>query len=286
MTVQVSRTSLDFVAFEYSSNKPRVELIRPPLADPVEPPYREWKEDRALTLRCYMSLQGEDSPALAAAGPPSADGSGNSSAPLLCRYDWAFGITLVEGFYWDWMGEFPDNGALAIHLVVEPDPDTGGPEAIPAGALLSALHPARNTRGFVEQMLPALLRDGSEMAKTGAKALPPLDYLASGLTLGSTLLESSSENRKNWFLYQFLDEKLHCPVVEWRIYRDVLREYGPLLRGSLFLAFPRPIRPSGKLRIWLRPQIHYCPNDEICYLIPTNKLKPEERVFLDVRPVP
>jgi hypothetical protein len=272
MTVQTSRKSLDFVALDYSSNRPRVQIIPASTAEALEPPFKAWKKDKCFTLRCYMSLQGEDSPLL-------------SAAPQLYRYDWAFGITLVENFYWDWMGEFPDNGALAIHLVLEPDPRQGGPEMLPAGAVLSALHPGRNTKGFVEQMLPALLKSGGEIAKIGAAALPPLDYLASGLTFGSNILESSSGNRKNWFLYQFLDEKLQCPVVEWRIYRDVLKEYGPLIRGSLFLSVPRNSQPNpGKVRIWLRPQIHYCSGDEICYIIPTNQLKPEERVYIDVCP--
>jgi len=272
MTVQVSRKSLDFVALDYTSSRPRVETLGASAALEAEPPFRAWKKDKCFTLRSYMSLQGEVTPLL-------------SSPGQFYRYDWAFGVTLIENFYWDWVGEFPDNGALAIHLVLEADPREGGPELIPTGAVLSALHPGRNTRGLVEQMLPTLLKSGGEIAKIGAAALPQLDYLASGLTFGSNILESSSGNRKNYFLYQFLDEKLQCPVVEWRIYRDVLKEYGPLIRGSLFLSIPQTPQPNpGKVRIWLRPQIHYCPSDEISYIIPTNQLKPEERVYVDVRP--
>jgi hypothetical protein len=269
MAVQVSRKSLDFVALDYTSNKPQVQIL--PGSEGSESLYKAWKKDKSFTMRCYMSLQGEDAPPL--------------FATQLYRYDWAFGIALVENFYWDWMGELPVNGALAIQLVLQPDAREGGPEMLPAGAVLSALHPGRNTKGFVEQMLPALLKSGGEIVKIGSAALPPLEYLASGLTFGSNILESSSGNQKNWFLYQFLDEKLQCPVVEWRIYRDVLKEYGPLIRGSLFLSLPQssPANP-GNVRIWLRPQIHYCSGDEICYLIPTDQLKPEDRVYIDVRP--
>jgi hypothetical protein len=282
MTVQVKRACLDFVVRDYASNEPRITIVPETDGNAAGRPLVKWTKNKEFSLRCYMSLQGEDAPVA------SAEDHKASELPAehaVYRYDWAFGITPVEGYYWDWMNAFPRNGALAIHLVLKPEPYEDTSEAIPVSAVLTTLRPSRNFRSFLEQILPTFLKGTAGMAKIGAQTLPPLDYLSSGLTLGSNVLESRSRGRKNWFLYQFLDEKLKSPVVEWRIYRKVLKEYGPLIRGSLYLAFPKPLKPNaGRLRILLRPQIHYYKDDEICYIIPTNKMQPENPVFIDVSP--
>jgi len=228
-----------------------------------------------------MSLQGEDSPK---AGE-RADGAAQDGEQLVYRYDWSFGIALMKGYYWDWMNCFPAKGALAIHLLLQPDPQDPGPEPVPVGAFLSAMRPSRNTKGWAEQALPAVMKGLADMARIGAHTLPMLDYAASGLTLGSTVLESSTGDRKNWFLYQFLDEELKCPAVEFRIYKEVLMEYGSLLRGTVFLAFPRSVKPNGgKVRIQLRPQLHYCDGDELCFIVPTDQIEPENPIYIDVEP--
>jgi hypothetical protein len=288
MPLQMKRMYLDFVVRNYSSTYPEVGIVsgNHSSSDGLNSAgCVPWQKDRAFTLRCYMSLQGEDSPMATTPGNNSTKTQNKAPEALIYRYDWAFGITLIEGCYWDWMNELPEEGALAIHLVLKPDPFDSAPEAIPVGAVLSTLHPSRNTKGFAEQYLPAVLKGASGMAKIGAKGLPPLNYLSSGLTMGSNILESYTDNQKNWFLYQFLDEYEKAPVVEWRISKTVLREYGPLIRGTLFLAFQRPaVSIEGSVQITLRPQIRYCQSDGICYIIPTNSLKQEDRVSIQVRP--
>ncbi len=123
------------------------------------------------------------------------------------------------------------------------------------------------------------------MAKTDAPAFPFLNYVSSGLTLASNVLESATENQKNWFLYQFLDERLKSPTVEWRINRKVLREYGPLLRGALFLSFYGSTQTTpGAVRLLLRPQVRYCPKDDITFVIPTNALGKDQQVCFEVKP--
>jgi hypothetical protein len=291
MAIQVKRTYLDFVARNYTSRNPEVELVAesPGVSgEGTQAQYTVHRDDRhgsAFTLRCYLSLQGEDSPSVTAPDQQSSKSPVLPAEPTVYRYDWTFGITLIEGFYWDWMNSFPDNGALAIHLILNSETSHDGPEPIPVGAVLSTMHPSKNTKSLLEMVLPTVLKGTSDMAKIGAHAVPPLDYLSSALMLGSNVLESSSDGRKNWFLYQFFDEKQKCPVVEWRIYKEVLIEFGPLIRGTLFLAFHRPSTPhSGKVRIQLRPQIHYCEDDELCYIIPTSKLQSENQVFIDICP--
>ncbi|MDE2260231.1 MAG: hypothetical protein KGK17_07915 [Betaproteobacteria bacterium] len=125
----------------------------------------------------------------------------------------------------------------------------------------------------------------ADMAKIGVPVFPLLDYVSSGLMLTSNVIDSYSENQKNWFLYQFLDEKLKCPTAEWRINKQVLLEYGPLLRGSLFLAFHGSTGSSpGRMRILLRPQIRFCEEGNINFVIPTNAIEKERQVYIEVTP--
>jgi hypothetical protein len=288
MGVQAKRNFFDFVARKYTTNEPEFDIVAGSLKSAAAgnpATCTEHKQDEVFTLRCYLSLQGEDEPLTEAKTASLPQALETALEPSTYRYDWAFGITLVEGFYWDWRKELPEDGALAIHLVLKPEPFEDGPEAIPVAATLSTLHPSRNTKSVWEQALPMIPKAAAEMAQTGASALPMLNYLSRGLMLGSNVLASYTDNKRNWFLYQFFDEKMQCPVVEWRISKKVLIEYGPLIRGTLFLAFRNPSRSKGSaLHMLLRPQIRYCKADDICYIIPTQKLAPNDQVFIDIRP--
>jgi hypothetical protein len=288
MPVQVKRMYLDFVATDYTTASRDLRIISGRPKSSVEQSdtgYERWVKKKVFTLRCYLSLQGEDSPTAPPDRPPSPETPEIGAGLTTYRYDWAFGITLLDGFYWNWMKELPDVGALAIHLALMPEPFEDGPEAIPIAAILSTLHPSKNTKSVWEQALPMVPKTAAEMAKIGASALPLLSYVSSGLMLGSNVLASYTGNEKNWFLYQFVDEQQKCPVVEWRINRKVLSEYGPMIRGTLFLAFQNSAKcQSGTVRILFRPQIRYHPTDELCYIVPTNKLKADAQVYIDVCP--
>jgi hypothetical protein len=279
---------LDFVARDYATTSRTVQIVSGIPKSSIgesHTNYAPWEEGKAFTLRCYLSLQGEDNPVGPSRRLSSPQTPAIETEQMTYCYEWAFGITLIEGFYWDWMKELPNEGALAIHLVLKPEPFEDGPEAIPIAAILSTLHPSRNTKSLWEQALPMVPKTAAEMAKTGASAFPLLNYLSSGLMLGSNVLSSYTDNQKNWFLYQFLDEKQNCPVVEWRISRKVLVEYGPLIRGSLFLAFHDSLKSKpGTVRMLLRPQIRYCQKDELCYIIPTQEMGPDNQVFIDIYP--
>ena len=285
MAVQSKQVCLDLVARNYTSNHAKFKVISGSHMSSAETAPVAWRAEKKFTLRCYFSLQGEDRPVLSSMRL-SSEAPATGTGQMIYRYDWSFGITLIEGFYWDWMKELPDDGALAIHLVLKPLPFGNGPEAIPIAAILSTMHPSKNTKSIWEQMLPMLPETASGMAKIGASALPILNYVSSGLMLGSNVLASRADNKQNWFLYQFLDEKLKCPVVEWRISRKVLIEYGPLIRGTLFLAFQGPVNSeSGAVQILLRPQIRYCKKDELAYIIPTKEMGDDKQVLIDVRPI-
>jgi len=275
VSVQIKRMYLDFIAREYATTHPEVQVLSETSKSQTGSGYVPWKKDKAFSLRWYLSLRGETKPRAS---------SSVIGKEVIYRYDWAFGISLAGGFYWDWMKELPTEGALAIHLVLRPEPIEEAPEAFPVSAILSTLHPSRNTKSIWDYALPMAPRTAAEMAKTGATVVPALEFLSSGLMLGSNVLESYTGDQKNWFLYQFFDEKQGCPVVEWRINKKVLVEYGPLLRGSLFLSFHSPAPGAGVVQILLRPQIRYCETDDLSYIIPTDSIAADAQVILEVRP--
>lgn len=270
MSTQIKRMVFDFLARDYKTISPIVQI----LSDGKYPPLEKKKE---FIQRWYLSLQGEDNPIISR----TTGSQDTTTKQLIYRYDWAFGITVTEGFYWDWMKELVDESALAVHIILEPV--RNAPEAVPISAMLSTLHPSRNTKSIWELALQKTPKTAADMVKIGASSLPLLDYVASGLMFGSNVLESYTENQKNWFLYQFFDERRNCPVVEWRINKRVLTEYGPLLRGTLFLVFYGSIKSDkSRIRVLLRPQIRFCAKSDIAFIAPTNKLGEDEQVFIEV----
>jgi hypothetical protein len=291
MTVKGKRMYLDLVASDYATRERKLKVISGshcPAPKPVSQGCVAWKKHEAFTLRCFFSLQGEDRPVASPMRLSSPQPSGAETGQAIYRYDCAFGVTCMEDekFWWDWRKELPELGALAIHLVLQPMPFLDGPEAVPVAATLSTLHPSRNTMSLWEAALP-LVPQAAEAVKSGAAIFPLLNPLSTGLLLGSNVLSSYTKSRKNWFLYQFFDEKRKCPVVEWRISKQVLVEYGPLIRGTLFLTFQTAGQSSqGTVRMMLRPQIRYCHGDELCYLIPTNELTEEQQLFLEIQVTP
>jgi hypothetical protein len=233
-------------------------------------------------MRWYLGLHGEDSPKITAM---ECDSNGMAK-PIVYRYDWVFGISLIEGHYWNWQNEIDREGPLAIHVVLQAVGDA--PEAIPLAGVIRALHPSRNTKGFLENFLEKIpagaASAGALAAKAGESLHPLMGFVAEGLSLASNTLASQDKGKKNWFLYQFLDEQLKAPTVEWRINKDVLKEYGSLLRGSLFLAFNGSSESSGFIRIKMRPQLSYCQTDDISFMIPTDELRDDQQVSIDVKP--
>ena len=276
MAVRVMRTSFDFLAKNYATSSPQIELLGQNFDRSTVRAQPQCKEN--FVERWYLSLQGEEAPATS-----SAQVCEDKSKEKIYRYDWAFGITLIQGFWWDWQAELCRNEAFAIHVLL--DGEKNAPEAIPIAGTLSALRPSRNTRSAWEMTRPAVSRAVVDAVKIGAITAPGLNYVATGLAAASNVLDSSTENHKNWFLYQFFDENSRCPTVEWRIDRQVMREYGPLLRGTLYLMFHGSAKQNpGRIRIRLRPQARYYDKGDLDFIIPTEKLAEKDQVFLDISP--
>jgi hypothetical protein len=277
MAGRISRRMLTFVAKDYKTWTRTVEI----LADGADlSRIKAQPHDKnAFVQSWYLSLQGEDSPTVSAATMSDAV----RSEQRIYRYDWAFGIAVPGGFWWDWQEELRTESAIAVHLLLEAA-DTA-PEMVPVAATLSALHPSRNTKSLWETTWPKIPKAAADVAKVGAGAFPPLEYASGGLMLASNVLDSYTGNQKNWFLYQFFDDNLGCATVEWRINRQVLQEYGPLLRGTLYAAFygSTELHP-GQIRLQLRPQIGYMKGDELAFIVPTDKLKKEQQIYIEIKP--
>jgi len=277
MPVRVKRNHFDFLAKNYTATSPEIDILKAGFDRSkirAQPDYEE-----NFIQRWYLSLQGDDTPTTSSA---RIDQSGSSDR--IYRYDWAFGITVIQGYWWDWQKDLCEDGALAVHLLIEPA--CNALEAVPLGGTLSALRPSRNTRSAWELVGPEIAKTAASTVKIGAHAVPGLEYLSAPLVATSNVLDSYTGSKKNWFLYQFLDEGKRCATVEWRIDRRVMREYGPLLRGTLLLAFYGSAKfHPGSIRIHLRPQARYHCKGDIDFIVPTDHLPEDERVFLDVTPV-
>ncbi|HZR27563.1 MAG TPA: hypothetical protein VFA71_02185 [Terriglobales bacterium] len=277
MAERIKRKIIDFVANDYKTVNRHTEILteKSDLSKIGAQP----ENKNNFIQRWYLSLQGEDTPVVSA----GAFSHESKAEQRIYRYDWAFGMTLLEGFWWNWQEDLRKENALAVHLLLQPSGDA--PEIIPVAGTLSALHPSRNTKSIWDTAWPKIPKAAAELAKIGSSALPALEYASSSLLFASNVLESHTENQKNWFLYQFFDEKLKCPTVEWRINKQVIIEYGPLLRGSLYAVFhgSTELHP-GHIRIQLRPQAGYYEGDDLTSIVPTNKFEKDQQVYIDVKP--
>jgi hypothetical protein len=260
MTVQIRRTWFDFAAKDYETTTPKITVFPDGLPAPAGKPL-----GTPFVMRWYLGLDGEDKPSFSSvqATDPS------NANQFIYRYDWVFGITLIEGYYWDWLAEMPDGFTLAVHLVLQPLENAA--EAVPVAAAMRGLYPSRSTTGFWEQVWTRIPAAAAGAAKLAGSVHPLMGLLGDGLSMASSVSDAQDNKKKNWFLYQFFDEKLCAPTVEWRINKNVFREYGPLLRGSLYLGFYGSRANAGIIRLKLRPQLSYTLVDDISFMIPTNE---------------
>jgi hypothetical protein len=279
MATRIKKNVFDFLVKEYKTKSRQVEILPKTTNLSNVKALPDYKDN--FLERWYLSIQGEDNPTFS----NTVSSPKNAEEQHVYRYDWTFGITVVKNYWWDWQEELPDDNSLAIHAVLVPIGIGDAPEAIPISATLSAMHPSRNTKSMWELTWPKMPKAAAEMAKIGSLGIPQLSYVSTALMTTSNILDSYTENKKNWYIYQFLDEKLECPTIEWRISKRVLAEYGPLVRGTLFVVFHGSSESTtGGVRILLRPQIRYYPQSDLDYIIPTDMLDEDQQVFVDVKP--
>lgn len=195
------------------------------------------------------------------------------------------GITLpnVHGskrgeLWWDWQKVLIKGSCVVVQLIILPGDSGIGYTCVATN--LNALPPSRNTQTWWQKNRSGVFEIVKVSAKTAEKVYP--GRITKAFSAMSNSLAAQGKWRKtNWFVYQFLDADPQGCAVEWQINKRVLRQYGPLLRGSLVLAFHGAYRGVGEqkgIRLLLRPQLAFNPKDELRRVTPTHQMKDPEQV--------
>jgi hypothetical protein len=245
------------------------------------------KDDQVYTpktqaLKLYFSLMGETAPELA---PLTADFSMDKSTQLY-RYDWMVGATPFNGCYdWNWFEKIAEERAFIVQLLI--DSAESGCATSEVNAFLLGLLPSKDTTSYWEALLPKLAGSLDKMADIvnlinfKAAAAMKITSVVSDFV---TPAEKSQKPYKNWFLYRFLDEKRQCHAVEWNISRNVIHQYGSVLRGSILLAFHGNPKSGKPLKLLLRPRLNFS-NTRMDYDPSEEELEKKDPVELEIKPV-
>ncbi len=244
--------------------------------------YEEYKEGGKV-LRWYLGLTGDTSPEIS---PLSVDVAGDKNYRVY-RYDWVFGVSLppLSELWWDWQKALRKGTSVAVQLIILPGDSGIGYTCVATN--LNVLPPSRDTKTWWEKYRSGVIDTVKAGAKTAGDLYPGM--ITKAFSALSNSLEARGKWKKsNWFIYQFLDSDSQACAVEWLINKKVLKQYGPLLRGSLVLAFHGGSNDSPReqkiIRLKLRPQLGFSRKDELSRVTPTYKLEEEEQVQLEILP--
>jgi hypothetical protein len=272
MSIEVKRKTVD-VVFEINEKRQLMgNVIHPP---------RSYREEEKV-LRLHFSLMGEVSPSFASLPTDYSLGDAKS----LYRYDWIVGLTPVAPAYdWDWWGTIATERALVVQLLIDPgESDCGFTDL---NALLLALQPSKDTSSWLDRNAERLGNSLGQVSEftgqlTGGYADMVTNIVKTSAIM-SNFIASGEKGKKNWFIYRFLDQTRRCTAVEWNISQEVLHQYGPVLRGSILLAFHGARRPAKPLTLLLRPRLHFS-NEGMTYSPPEAQLESSQPVELAITP--
>lgn len=248
-------------------------------------------------LRWYFGLMGETSPETS---PLSVDVAGDKNY-LVYRYDWVFGVAIPNvtpkdrdkdpnqerqgALWWNWQAALTDGTCMAVQVMISREDHGVGYSCVSTN--LNVLPPSRDTTSWWQRNRKGVI----EFVKSGATAAEQLHpgIITKTFSALSNSLDSKEKwswKRTNWFIYQYVDPDSQSCAVEWRIYKKVLRQYGPLLRGSLILAFHgEPRSPGHKgITLTLRPQLGFIAQDEFKRITPTEHEDQSKQVQLNILP--
>lgn len=249
--------------------------------------YKKYK-DGGKVLRWYLGLMGDTSPAMSSL---SVDVAGDKEYRVY-RYDWVFGISLPNvcgpepsELWWNWQKALAKPTPIVVQLIIQPG--MSGICYTCVATNLNVLPPSRDTKTWWQRNKSGVI----ELVKAGTKTAEDIypGMITKAFSALSNSLDAQRKWRKtNWFIYQFLDSNTQSCAVEWRINKNVLYQYGPLLRGSLVLAFHGGINDNTKERkgivLELRPQLCFNKKDDLSRVRPTSKLEPDQKVRLEILP--
>jgi hypothetical protein len=244
-------------------------------------------------LRCFVGLLGETEPELMPVSPTYCI----EAEQRVYRFDWIFGIAvpLERKPYWNWQDALRDENAVVVQLLISSG--TSGFGFTEISTALVALHPSRDVRSWLESHSEQL---GKSLVATANVTTQLGGVVPGGTVIGNTVgavlrassvisnfVSSGEGKNKNWYIYRFLDAEERCCAVEWKINKRVLLEYGPMLRGSLLLAFHGSPVGTGKdegIRMIVRPNLGYRSEDLLCHVRPTLCLPLDKRPALVIKP--
>ncbi len=228
-------------------------------------------------VRFYFGLMGETTPD---ASPLSVD-IANDISYRVYRYDWVIGIACIQPsrFFWDWQRDLK---RIVVQAVIVPG--DSGFRFTSVAANLNVLLPSRDTTGWFQKNQKVVL---DAVASATDAVQPVAGKITKAVAALSSSLQSDGKRGKNWFIYQFLDDLEQATAIEWNINKDVMREFGPVLRGSLVLAFHGVEQGHEKgrrgIHLLLRPQFGFH-EGTLDSIIPTKGLPNDEQVRLEVFP--
>jgi len=289
MSIEIKQKTVDIVFEENKDGKLRGNVDTGALKnkwDKANDAEKERMKETVKALRLHFSLMGETSPKLSQL---SVDFAADEKSTYW-RYDWMVGATPFHPYYneWNWFDKIAEKRAMIIQLLI--DPAGSGCGVSESNAFLLGLLPAKNMDSPLDPILPKL-GDGLDKmssivgAFSGvAGTLLKISSVISSLVV--TDEKGQKKDYKNWFIYRFLDENRRCCGVEWNVSRNVLHQYGSVLRGSLLLAFHGSPKANTPLKLLLRPRISFGAAEfDMAYDPPEKELEDHDPVELAINPV-
>ncbi len=236
-------------------------------------------DKRRKIIRWLFGVMGETRPLTS---PLSVD-IANDDDYRVYRYDWFFGVSCLpqSEYWWNWQQDLREIGT---QIVIVPG-DAGFAHSYVA-TNLNALPPSRNTESWWQKNREPFVKLITATGDVAGVLNPTAGKITKKIAAMANSLESQERDQTNWFVYQFLDQLRGAPGVEWRIDTSVMKRHGPLLRGSLVLAFHGRATPGSAepgISLEFRPMLRYDEND-LAFFAPD--LPAAERTALQIIPTP
>lgn len=232
-------------------------------------------QNGAHILSAYSSLMGPAEVQANANTPPI----GGSFA--LCHLDWHFGVAgHPKDPEFDWRDSLRSSRSMAVQIRVDVPQCV---EFLEVNADLMGLQPFNRVLVHTSgsgQMFSGLVGSAasSDVSEHLLGLIPVIGQFAALAAASVKLVAKSTtqdqqqkaddEAAQPFSLYRYTDPK-GVRAIEWLISKSIVRQWGPLLKGSLDLAFfstnPEPVQ----VMVTLCPRLGFKPNDDLAY-VPTN----------------
>ena len=248
---------------------PSLELVnhktRNPTSRFVTP--ESTKPDKGHLLRLYISL-------MAPKTVPVIHAQTKELKPeQVCKFDWHFGIcNHPNDWSFDWLEELRAERSLAVQVVIEIPDEIEFTEVY---SDMMGLQPLNQTL----QRKPDFIQVAADV---GAAVAPTKLFAAMLESLGTEREKIKLSNEayrlaRRFMMYRYVDNTGRRGI-EWLLTKDLISEWGSLLRGSVYIAFYgtgyRDEKehqvglevPPPHAKITLSARLGFLENDPLCYI--------------------